>query len=68
MICDDSSRRDVRQNIPTGIVIIIISLIIMVYFRQKPVEHKKAMNNRTERQTEYKRTETATKRHMHIMK
>jgi len=38
------------------------------YFRQKPVEHKKAMNNKTERQTRYQRTETATKKHMHTMK
>jgi len=50
------------------IIIIIIIFIIEVYFRQKPTEHKKAMNNKTERQTEYKRTETATKRHMHTMK
>jgi len=49
-------------------VIIIIIIIIMIYFRQKPIENKKAMNNKTERQTEYKRTETATKRHMYTMK
>jgi len=40
----------------------------MVYFRQKPIEHRKAMNNKTERWTEYKRTEIAIKRHMHAMK
>jgi len=44
-------------------VSLIIIIIIMVYFRQKPIEHNKAMNNKTERQTEYKRTETATERH-----
>jgi len=45
-----------------------VSCLIVVYFRQKPIEHEKAMNNKLERQTEYKRTETATKRHMHTMK
>jgi len=47
---------------------IIIIIIITVYFRQKPTEHKKAMNNKTERQTEYRQTETATERHMHTVK
>jgi len=57
---------EIRLRISGFIIIIII--IIMVYFRQQPIEHKIAMNNKTERQTEYKRTETATKRHMHTMK
>jgi len=35
---------------------IIIIIIIMVYFKQKSPEHNKAMNSKTERQTEYKRT------------
>jgi len=39
---------------------LVAIIIIMIYFRQKPIEHKKAMNNKTERQTEYQRIETAT--------
>jgi len=35
-----------------------IIIIIMVYFRQKPTEYKKAMNSKT-RETEYKRAEMA---------
>jgi len=51
-----------------GLIIIIIInhhhqspsiIVIMVYFRQKPTEHKKATNNKTE--TEYQWTKTATK-------
>jgi len=30
----------------------IIIIVIMVYFRQKPTEHKKAMNNKAGRQTD----------------
>jgi len=49
-----------KKNTARGAEIIII-IIIMVYFRQKATEHKKAIKNKTERQTEYRRTETATK-------
>jgi len=37
-------------------------------FQTKAHRTYTAMNNKTDRQTEYKRTETATKRQMHTMK
>jgi len=53
--------------ITTTIIITIISTITLVSGKS-PQSIKKAMNDKTERQTEYKRTETTTKGHLQTMK